>query len=106
MSRLHGVILRPMLTEKTTQMDALNKIVFKVRKDASKHQVREAVEQLFGVRVKKVNTAIMPGKPKRFGRQIGYRAGFKKAVVTLADGEVLDFFQLEEFGEDEGAELE
>lgn len=99
MSRLHQIILRPVSSEKTAGLNAQNKVVFRVLKDASKPEIRQAVEQLFGVKVVSVNTARMPGKPKRFGRQVFQRPGFKKAYVTLAPGEVIDLFALE--GEDE-----
>ncbi len=102
MSNAYDILIRPVVTEKTTTlMDGDNKIVFRVRKDASKTQIKDAVQQLFGVRVASVNTMIMPGKPKRIGRWMGRRAGFKKAVVTLGEDEVLDLFALEG-GEDDG----
>ena len=104
MSRLHQIIIRPILTEKTTQLDEYNKVAFRVAKDASKPEIRNAVEKLFGVKVTSVNTARMPGKPKRFGRQIAHRSGYKKAIVTLAEGETLDLFAIDEFDEDVEAE--
>lgn len=104
MSRLHQIIIRPILTEKTTQLDEYNKVAFRVAKDASKPEIRHAVETLFGVKVTSVNTARMPGKPKRFGRQIAHCSGYKKAIVTLAEGETLDLFAIDEFDEDVEAE--
>lgn len=102
MSNAYDILIRPVVTEKTTGlMDGDNKIVFRVRKDASKTQIKDAVQRLFGVRVASVNTMIMPGKPKRIGRFVGRRSGFKKAVVTLGKDQVLDLFALEE-GEVEG----
>lgn len=101
MSKLHNIILRPLLTEKsTTQMEIGNKISFKVAREATKYQIRAAVEELFGVKVANVNTMVVPGKPKRFGRQFNRTTGYKKAIVTLAEGEVLDFFALEDEGGD------
>lgn len=97
MSRLHNTILRPLLTEKTTfQMDLHNKVTFKVNRASTKHQIRAAIEELFGVKVVSVNTQVVPGKPKRVGRQTSRTSGWKKAIVTLAEGESLDFFALEE----------
>lgn len=96
MSRLHSVLIRPLSSEKVHSMDADNKIVFAVRKDATKHQIREAVEQLLGVEVAGVNTMLMPFKPKRYGRHAVRRSGFKKAVITLKEGQVLDFFAMEQ----------
>ncbi len=104
MSRLHQIIIRPVMTEKTTQLDEHNKVVFRVAKSATKPEIRTAVEKLFGVKVTSVNTANMPGKPKRFGKVIAHRSGYKKAIVTLAEGETLDFFAIDEFDEDVEAE--
>lgn len=96
MSNAYDILIRPVLTEKTTGlMDAGNKIVFRVKRDATKPQVKAAVQQLFGLSVKSVNTLTMPSKPKRVGRWTGRRGGFKKAVVTLHEGEALDLFALE-----------
>ena len=96
MSNAYDILIRPVLTEKTTSlMDSGDKIVFRVKRDATKTQIREAVKTLFGLRVKAVNTMVMPSKPKRVGRWNGRRSGFKKAVVTLYDGEALDLFALE-----------
>ncbi len=96
MSNLHQIIERPILTEKTTeQMDLHNKVTFQVARKATKPQIKAAVEKLFGVKVDKVNTHTIPGKPKRFGRQFSRTSAYKKAVVTLVEGEVLDFYALE-----------
>lgn len=96
MSRLHEIILRPIVTEKSTmQADLYNKVTFKVARDATKPQIKSAIEQLFGVKVDRVNTHIIPGKPKRHGRELGRTAGYKKAIVQLAEGESIDFFALE-----------
>jgi large subunit ribosomal protein L23 len=101
---LYGIVGRPIVTEKTTvQRDQDNKVVFRVSQDANKVQIRQAVEKLFGVRVLKVNTSRMPSKPKRVGRISGRRAGFKKAVVTLAEGDSIEFYEVEgDAGEFEG----
>ena len=102
MSNAYEILIRPVVTEKTTTLlDADNKMVFRVKRDATKTQIRDAVQKLFGVNVASVNTMVMPSKPKRVGRWTGSRAGFKKAVVTLREGEVLDLFALEG-GEEEG----
>lgn len=95
MKTVYQVIRRPLITEKTTaQMEVENQVAFEVDRRANKHEVREAVEALFGVKVQSVNTLVMPGKPKKFGRRMGRRPGYKKAVVTLFPGEELDFFAL------------
>lgn len=93
---IYGIIGRPVVTEKTTaQRDTENKIVFRVAKHANKIQIRQAIESLFRVRVLKVNTMVMPSKPKRLGRNIGRRSGYKKAVVTLAEGDAIEFYAAE-----------
>lgn len=89
----HDIILRPVATEKTAGLASKNKVVFRVRKDATKYQIRAAVEALFDVKVTSVNTMVMPGKPKRAGRYMTRTAGFKKAIVTLADGESIALFE-------------
>ena len=105
MKSIYDVIRRPIITEKTTaQKDVENQVVFEVDKRANKFEIREAVEKLFKVQVDSVNTVVMPGKPKRFGRVFGRRPSWKKAVVTLKEGENLDFFESAvEF--EEGAEV-
>jgi len=104
MSNAYDILIRPVVTEKTTSlMDEDNKIVFRVRREATKTQIRDAVQKLFGVQVASVNTMVMPSKPKRIGRWTGRRSGFKKAVVTLREGEMLDLFALE--GGEEAGEV-
>jgi len=95
MKTVYQVIRRPLITEKSTaMMEVENQVAFEVDRRANKHEIKEAVEALFGVKVDSVNTLKMPGKPKRFGRRMGRRAGYKKAIVTLLPGEELDFFAL------------
>lgn len=93
-----NVIKRPVVTEKTTLGADLNQYVFEVSLEANKHQIQDAVESLFDVRVTKVRTAVMQGKRKRFGRTFGKRSNWKKAVVTLAEGDTIEFYgeELEE----------
>ena len=89
----HGVLLRPILTEKTTfGIEALNAYVFEVHPSANKIQIRKAVENLFDVKVRKVNVRNRRGKRKRVGRPVGYGKNTKHAVVTLAAGETLDIY--------------
>lgn len=103
MSQLHQTILRPVFTEKSTlEGELFNKVTFKIDPKATKQQVRQAVEELFDVKVVKVNTQVVPGKPKRSGRRTYRRGGYKKAVVTLAEGSTIDFFALE--GDSDDAE--
>jgi large subunit ribosomal protein L23 len=89
----HDIILRPVMTEKTSRLSRDNKVVFRVNQDANKYQIRAAVEALFDVKVTGVNTIRVPGKTRRAGRRLGRQQGFKKAIITLADGEVISLFQ-------------
>ena len=89
-SRHYDVILAPVITEKATMASELNKVVFRVRKDATKPQIKAAVEQLFDVKVTAVNTLLRKGKRKVFRGFRGQQADVKKAVVTLAEGHKID----------------
>ncbi len=89
-TRLYDVIERPLVTEKTTVLSEHNKVVFRVSPNADKTQIKAAVEQIFGVKVAKVNTINIEGKTKRFKGKIGKRSDIRKAVVTLAKGESID----------------
>lgn len=86
----YQVILSPVITEKATNNSAFNQVTFRVLRDASKPQIRSAVEHLFKVKVKAVNTHNRRGKTKRFKGRIGYRSDMKFAVVTLAEGSKID----------------
>ena len=89
----HGVLLRPILTEKTTfGIEVLNAYVFEVHPSANKIQIRKAVETLFDVKVTKVNGRNRKGKRKRGGRSVGYGKDTKHAVVTLAAGDKLEIY--------------
>ena len=87
---MYDVILAPMVTEKSTRMSEHNQVVFKVRKDATKPQIKAAVEGLFDVKVESVNTLVRKGKTKIFRGNRGTQSDVKKAVVTLADGHRID----------------
>jgi large subunit ribosomal protein L23 len=86
----YDVIRKPIITEKTTMASEAGAVVFEVAMDAGKPQIKEAVEALFGVKVKAVNTTISKGKTKRFRGQLGKRRDVKKAYVTLEDGNTID----------------
>jgi large subunit ribosomal protein L23 len=88
--RLYDVIVAPVITEKATALSEQNKVVFKVAPNATKPQIKEAVEKLFGVKVTGVNTLVTKGKTKIFRGMRGRRSDVKKAVVTLAEGESID----------------
>ncbi|WP_371037631.1 MULTISPECIES: 50S ribosomal protein L23 [unclassified Rhodosalinus] len=86
----YDVIRKPVITEKSTMASEANAVVFEVAIDSSKPQIREAVEQLFGVKVRAVNTTITKGKAKRFRGRPGRRSDVKKAYVTLEEGNTID----------------
>lgn len=93
----HDIIIRPVITEKNTiLMEELGKYIFEVATEANKPMIKEAIERLFDVRVKDINTMNVKGKHKsrrsRNGVTSGYTRGWKKAVVTLAPGEQIDLF--------------
>ena len=86
----YDVIRKPIITEKTTLASESGAVVFEVAMGANKPEIKEAVEGLFGVKVKAVNTTITKGKAKRFRGQIGRRRDVKKAYVTLEEGNTID----------------
>ncbi len=86
----YDVVLSPVITEKSTMASEDNKIVFKVARDASKPEIKAAVEALFQVKVKSVNTLVRKGKVKRFRGHLGRQSDYKKAVVTLHEGHAID----------------
>jgi large subunit ribosomal protein L23 len=86
----YDIIRKPVVTEKATLASAANAVVFEVASDASKPKIKEAVEAVFGVKVKAVNTLIVKGKTKRFRGRPGVRSDRKKAYVTLEDGNTID----------------
>jgi large subunit ribosomal protein L23 len=89
--RWYDTILGPVVTEKSTQGSEHNQVTFKVRTDATKPQIKEAVEGLFEVKVKRVNTSVVKGKVKRGrGGRMGKRSDWKKATVSLGEGDTID----------------
>ena len=86
----YDVIRKPVITEKATMASEHGAVVFEVAPEANKPQIKEAVEELFGVKVKSVNTTITKGKTKRFRGQPGKRKDVKKAYVTLEEGNTID----------------
>ncbi len=86
-----NVLLRPVVTEKSYEAQgASNQYVFRVARDATKQQVRQAVERIFDVRVARVQVINMPAKPKRRGMHMGVRSGYRKAVVRLVEGDSIE----------------
>jgi large subunit ribosomal protein L23 len=88
--RHYDVIIAPVITEKATMASEHNKVMFKVRKDATKPQIKEAIEKLFDVKVKNVNTLIRRGKVKTFKNKVGQQSDVKRAIVTLEEGHRID----------------
>jgi large subunit ribosomal protein L23 len=88
--RHYDVIVSPVITEKATNLTEQNKVVFRVAPKATKPQIKEAVEKLFDVKVKSVNTLVTKGKVKMFRGMRGQRSDVKKAVVTLEEGQAID----------------
>jgi large subunit ribosomal protein L23 len=90
----HEVLLRPLLTEKSTALrEAHNKICFVIHPQANKIEVKRAVEEVLKVKVKDVNILNVSGKVKRTGRFVGKKPDWKKAIITLKEGEKLDLFE-------------
>jgi large subunit ribosomal protein L23 len=88
--RHYDVIVAPVITEKATMLSEHNKVVFKVARTATKPQIKAAIEKLFDVKVKSVNTLVTEGKMKVFRGRLGQRSDVKKAVVTLEEGHSID----------------
>lgn len=94
MSDAYKIIKRPVITEKANlAKEDHNHLVFEVEMEANKVMIRQAIEELFDVRVLQVQTMVMPGKVKRQGRHWGKTPKWKKAVVKLAAGDTIDFFE-------------
>jgi large subunit ribosomal protein L23 len=87
---LYDVIRSPLVTEKSTMASENSQVVFRVAMSASKPEIKEAVERLFNVKVVAVNTLIRKGKTKRFKGVRGQQSDYKKAIVTLAEGQAID----------------
>ena len=88
--RHYDILIAPVVTEKATMASEHNKVVFKVARTATKPQIKEAVEKLFDVKVKHVNTLIRGGKVKAFRNRTGQQSDVKRAIVTLAEGQSID----------------
>jgi len=88
--RMYELIRWPIITEKATLLSEFNQVTFRVPLDAHKFEIKSAVEDLFKVKVEAVNTLRQQGKAKRFRGRLGKRIDYKKAIVTLADGQSID----------------
>ena len=88
--RIYDILLGPVVTEKSTMGSEFNQVTFRVALNATKPEIKEAVEKLFKVKVENVNTNRTTGKVKRFKGRLGKRSDYKKAMVTLAEGQTID----------------
>jgi len=94
MKTAYDIIIKPIITEQSMEATEEKKYVFQVANDANKIEIKKAVEEIFGVKVEKVNTIRMEGKMKRQGIFVGRRASWKKAMVKLtADSKTIEFFE-------------
>lgn len=89
----YKVLVEPWITEAATLMAEMNKYVFKVNPKASKNQIKKAIEEVYGVKVEKINTVTIPRKKRVRGRTEGWKPGHKKAVVTIKEGDKIDLFE-------------
>jgi len=88
--RMYSIILAPVITEKSTLGGEFNQVTFRVAQDSTKPEIKQAIEVLFDVKVKAVNTLNQKGKVKRFRGRLGKRNDVKKAIVTLEEGQMID----------------
>ena len=89
-NRVFNIIQKPISTEKSTNLNQFNQYSFVVSKNSKSSEIKEAIQRIFKVKVVKVNTSIMQGKLKSFKGSVGYKKAFKKAIVTLAEGNTID----------------
>ena len=88
--RAVSIIQSPIMTEKSTNLNQFNKYSFIVSKDSKSYEIKQAIENIFKVKVEKINTLVIRGKPKSFKGTLGYKKDYKKAIVTLAEGNSID----------------
>jgi large subunit ribosomal protein L23 len=89
----YQVIIRPLITEKNTNLMMFNKYSFEVARESTKPQIKRAIERIFKVSVVNVRTLNVRGKKRRRGREFGYQRDWKKAIVTLVEGDRIDLFE-------------
>lgn len=93
---MSAIIIKPLVTEKTDKLGKLNRYTFKVHRDANRLEIKKAIETLYNVKVADVNTAVIPGKAKmrytKKGFTKGIKSAYKKAYITLKEGETLDIY--------------
>lgn len=91
--RYEKIIKKPLITEKADRLREMNRYQFEVADYANKHQIKEAIEKLFGVNVIDVKTSNYRGKPRRLGRSSGYKSGYKKATVTIKPDQKIEIIE-------------
>lgn len=91
--KAYKVLVEPWITEEATRIAEFNKYIFKVTKDASKNKIKKTVEAVYGVAVQAVNTINIPRKKRIRGRSVGWKSGYKKAIVTVKEGDKIEFFE-------------
>ena len=89
----HKILVEPWVTEEATRIAELNKYIFKVNSGASKKQIRKSVEDLYGIKVISVNTVNIPRKKRVRGKTVGWKPGYKKAIVGIKEGDKIEFFE-------------
>jgi len=90
LEKAFSLIQKPIMTEKSTNLNQFNQYSFVVSKNSQSSEIKEAIQKIFKVKVIKVNTSVMRGKMKTFKGSVGYKKDFKKAIVTLAEGNTID----------------
>ena len=88
--RALSIIKGPIMTEKSTNLNQFNKYSFIVSKNSNSFEIKQAIENVFKVKVEKINTLVVRGKPKSFKGSVGYKRDYKKAIITLAEGNTID----------------
>lgn len=91
--RYEKIIRKALITEKANRLREMNIYQFEVLRTANKHQIKQAIEKLFGVEVVNVKTSNHQGKPRRLGRSIGFKSGYKKASVTVKQGQKIEVIE-------------
>ncbi len=88
--KIFSILKKPITTEKSTNLQQFNQYTFLVSKESNRHEIKQAIEKIFKVKVTKINTSILRGKAKSFKGSFGYRNDTKKAIVTLKEGNTID----------------
>jgi large subunit ribosomal protein L23 len=93
MKDIRDVIIKPVISEKSYSLVEQNRYTFVVNLKSNKTEIKKAIEEIYNVKVLSVNTLKMPKKPRRLGKSIGYKSGYRKAIVTLREGDSIKIFE-------------